>query len=320
MTTYTNHKLVSKKATMAKRVSLVGLGVLLVGLAITLPGLFNPVGQNEWYLRSSYFALILGTIISTIAMRYTEKWFIKPRNDQRLDKAARGLDHRYRLINYYTPAEHVLLTPTGLYVLSVKDETGLIRFDGKRWLQPFSLIRLWRDLRHGGLGQPTLEANAEIEKLQKWLKPNGEGADAPIARLIVFSKPEAELDIASGHDYIMPIKNLKSYLLKHAALPLPSDLYQALAEAITPHAAADVETADDAEPEPAKKKEPAKKEAAKKEPVKKSSSWLAKVTQAKPTKTKEAPKLAEPRVKRLKKKRRQTIWKTETPKQGNAEK
>lgn len=319
MTTYTNHKLIGKHVTRAKRISFVGLGVLLVGLAITLPGLFNPAQQSEWYLLGSYCALILGTIISTIGMRYTEKWFIKPRNDQRLDKAVRGLDQRYRLVNYYTSTEHVLLTPTGLYVLVVKDETGRIRFDGKRWSQPFSLLRLWRDFRHGGLGDPTLEVGAEIEKLQKWLKPKGEGVDAPIKPVVVFSKPEAELDIAGEHDYIMPIKNLRNYLVRQTAEPLAAALYQALADAVIPQDATEAAADDEAEAEAHHKKEPPKKEPVKKEPPKKAtaqkSSWLTKATQSKPAKPKTAATAEEPRVKRLKKKRRQTTWKSESSKE-----
>jgi hypothetical protein len=184
-------------------------------------------------------------------------------------------------------------------------------------------LRLWRDFRHGGLGDPTLEVSAEIEKLQKWLKPKGEGVDAPIRPIVVFSKPEAELDIASEHDYIMPIKNLRNYLVRQTAEPLAAALYQALADAITPQDATEAAADDEAEAQShpkteAPKKEPVKKELPKKAPAQKSS-WLAKATQGKPAKPKTAATAEESRVKRLKKKRRQTIWKSESSKEKTEE-
>lgn len=241
--TYTNTQAIESKTKVARYTSLAGLAIMLPGLFIAIGGLLNPTLQGGDYILLSYVSLILGMIVATMGGRLAEQWLIEPRNDQRLERALKGLDKRYRLINYHTPADHVLLTPTGLYVIVPKDETGVIHFDGQRWSQPFSLRRLWRDWRHGGLGNPTVEANVQIKKLQAWLKPEGEGADTPVKPLIVFTKPEAELDITEGHDEIMHLKNLKSYLLKHTTPALPSALYRALADAVTPETEA--ETAED---------------------------------------------------------------------------
>ncbi len=249
MITYTDSKTVESKSKLARRISLGGLVIMLPGLFFGLGGLLNPALQSGDYILISYVCLILGTIVATIGGRMAEQWLIEPRDDQKLEKALKGLDKRYRLINYHTPADHVLLTPTGLYAIIAKDETGIIQFDGKRWSQPSSLLRLWRDWRHGGLGQPTAEADAQIARLQKWLKPNGEGADAPIKPLIVFTKPEAELRIADGHDYIMPLKDLKAYLQKRTTPALSSALYRALAGAVTPQGEAEPAEAESEEEE-----------------------------------------------------------------------
>ncbi|MCA1552745.1 MAG: NERD domain-containing protein [Chloroflexi bacterium] len=251
MVTYTDHQAIAQKTKVAKYASLGGLALMLPGLFIALGGLANPTLTTGEFIAISYVSLIAGTIVATLGGRLAEQWLIEPRNDQRLEKVMKGLDKRYRLINYHTPADHVLLTPTGLYVLVVKDETGLITFDGKHWRQPFSLGRVWHDWRHGGLGNPTAEADAQIARLQKWLKPNGVGADAPVKPMIVFTKPEVELNVPERSEHIMPLKSLKGYLQRHTTPALSSAVYRALADAVTPQGGTVTVQDDEGTPEPA---------------------------------------------------------------------
>src|SRR5438105_3703355 len=102
---------------------------------------------------------------------------------------------------------------------------------------------------NGGLGNPTAKAEAQVGKLQSWLKPKGEGADAPIAPLIVFTKPDVELQVPERYEHILLLKSLKGYLQRHTTPALPGPLYRALADAVTPPAgeAVAVESNDAAE-------------------------------------------------------------------------
>ena len=249
MITYTDQSQIERRTKVAKYASLGGLGIMLPGLVIALGGLANPSFTAPEYVALSYVSLIVGTVVATIGGRMAERWLMEPRDDQRLERALKGLDKRYRLVNFYTPADHVLLTPTGLYVIVVKDDTGLVSFDGKRWSQPTSLGRIWHDWRHGGLGNPTAEGEAQVAKLQAWLKPKGEGVDAPVQSLVLFTKPEVELTVPERYEQIMLLKSLKGYLQRHTTPALPGPLYRALADAVTPPAgeAVAVESNDAAE-------------------------------------------------------------------------
>lgn len=232
MTNYINFKIVKSRTTAAKRVSLAGIAIMLPGMLVAFGGLINESLQNGTAILISYISLIAGTIIATIGGRLAETWLIEPRNDQRLENALKGLDHRYRLVNYYTPAAHLLITPSGAFVAVVKDEEGPIAFDGRRWMQPFSFGRIWREWRHGGLGLPTAEAEMQIERLQKWLAPKMDGGTAEFKPLVLFSSPKAELEIADGHEYIMPITQLKAWMLKRRDQAMPADEYQRIVTAI----------------------------------------------------------------------------------------
>ncbi|MBI5878410.1 MAG: NERD domain-containing protein [Chloroflexi bacterium] len=221
-----------RRSKAAKRVSLAGLAIMLPGMLVAFGGLINESLQSSTAILISYVSLIAGTVIATIGGRLAEQWLIEPRNDQRLERALKGLDRRYRLVNYYTPAAHLLLAPTGVYVAVLKDENGPIAFNGRRWTQPFSLGRAWREWRHGGLGHPTAEAELQIERLRKWLAPKLGDAAIDIKPLVLFSDPKAELEIAPGHDFIMPLRQLKPYLLERKNDLMPAADYQRMVDAI----------------------------------------------------------------------------------------
>jgi hypothetical protein len=243
MLTYTDTQVVANKAKIARRTSLGGLAIMLPGFFFGMGGLINPALQGGEYIGLAYISLILGTIVATIGGRMAEQWIVEPRDDQKLDKALKGLDKRYRLVNYHPPAAHMLLTPVGLYVIVMRDETGPIRFDGKRWTQPSSLMRIWRDWRHGGLGNPTAEVDGLAKKVVELVKAGGSADNIPILPLIVFSRPDAALEIAPEHDNIIHLQDLKSYMQQHTTPAISSGMYRMLADSITPRT--EVPAADD---------------------------------------------------------------------------
>ena len=270
MLTYTDIQAVAAKAKLARRVSLGGLAVMLPGFFFGVGGMFNPALQGGEYIGLAYVSLILGTIVATIGGRMAEQWIVEPRDDQKLDKALKGLDKRYRLVNYYGPAPHLLLTPIGLFVIVMRDEEGPIRFDGKRWSQPSSLARTFRDLRHGGLGDPSAEANALVAKVQATLKTEGSTESGPVLPLFVFSKPSAVLEIAPGHDNVVHLQDLKAWLQQHTTPAISGPAYRMLADAITPRAAGGVEDdagsgadpADESSPAPVRRRKQRKRKPA----------------------------------------------------------
>ena len=216
---------------------------MLPGFFFGVGGLFNTALQGGEYIGLAYVSLILGTIVATLGGRMAEQWIVEPRDDQKLDKALKGLDKRYRLVNYNSPAPHMLLSPIGLFVIVLRDENGPIRFDGKRWSQPPSLARTLRDWRHGGLGNPTAEADALVKKVEAVLKTNGNTESMPVLPLIVFTKQDAVLAIAAGNENVILLQALKSYMQQHTTPAISSGMYRTLADAITPQA--EVPEADD---------------------------------------------------------------------------
>ena len=138
MKTITNEKFIQRRVQLARRTSLIGMGVLIAGLVAS----FN---QQYYYL--SLPALVIGFILANVSAYNANRYLKEPRPDQALTKALRGFDNNYRLFNYCAPIAHVLLTPSRLYTLTVKLQDGRIRRQNNRW-QP--LPGFARDIASGG--------------------------------------------------------------------------------------------------------------------------------------------------------------------------
>ena len=185
----TNEKLVKRQATLGKWASLLGMGALLAGLAVSY----------RWpdQLVVSFGCLIVGFMLASVGTYNMNRWVREPRADQALAKALKGFDNKHFLYHYTLPAGHVLLAPSGLFVFTVKDHHGEIRCEGEKWHQKFNWGRLLLFLGQEGLGNPTREVRGEIGRLGRFLDSRLSEADVPIEGLIVFTNPRARLELKS---------------------------------------------------------------------------------------------------------------------------
>src|SRR3972149_1837136 len=103
----TNERLVRRNARVGQITSLVGLLVLAGGMYIsfTQPQLFG----------LSLAALLVGFALSQIGIYFGNRWSRRPRPDETLSQALKGLDDRYHLYHYETPASHLLVGPAGVW-------------------------------------------------------------------------------------------------------------------------------------------------------------------------------------------------------------
>jgi len=198
-----DEKLTEKRAQLTQRALVVGT----VLLAIALVASFTPR-----YVLPAYAVVILGTIVTTWGARTGSKWLGDLRGDRVLAKVLKGLDNRYRLYSYLLPAEHVLLSPTGVFALRLQRQEGRISCRGEKWHRPFSLSRVVNLLSEEQLGDPNKRARREAADLLKFVANGLPSVDVPIQPLIVFVNSKAELDVAKPAIPAMPIGALKRYL------------------------------------------------------------------------------------------------------------
>ena len=224
-----DEKLIARRGQAAQRGLLVGA----VLLATALVASFSPR-----YVLPAYGVVVLGTIVTTWGSRIASKWLGDLRGDRVLAKVLKGLDNSYRLYNNVLPAEHVLLSPDGLFVLRLQRQDGKISCHGQKWHRPFTIRRVFSFLSEEGLGNPTKQVQREAAGLFGLVADHLPDADAPMYPVIVFVNPKVELDVTAPVVPAVQIRALKRHLRHRAGdTRMPKETYKALTELFDEQAA-----------------------------------------------------------------------------------
>ena len=208
MQVFSDEKLIKRNALLSKALSALGLLVLLSGLAFSFL-------RPEWSALP-FYTLITGFLLSNVGMLLTNRYVREPRPHLVLSSAIKGLDDRHRLYHYRMPAQHTLVTSSGVYALTAKFQGGSVAWDEKRKRFRHRGVSLFRRLfGQESLGRPLIEAGAEAQRLAKFLeKQFGEDAP-PVFPLLVFTSPKVEFGSMKNTPIpVLKAKRLNPYLRK----------------------------------------------------------------------------------------------------------
>jgi hypothetical protein len=200
------------------------IGVMLLFGAMVL-------SFNRRFVLHAYGLLLVGLVVVNWTGHAAGKWLRKPRVDQELAKALKGLSHSHRLYSYLLPAEHVLLSPTGLFVLKAKLLDGRIFCHGDHWRRQMSLGRLVRLLSEERLGNPSKQAQRETDVMRRFVTSHLPDMDVPMQPVVVFVDPKAELSVVEPTVPVVPMRDLKAYLRESVGeRPMPRQTLKALTD------------------------------------------------------------------------------------------
>jgi len=217
----TNEKRVARGARLGKIGTLVGLGFLTAGLILSLT-----LRDNTTLVWVSFLCLLAGLVASSIGTMNMNRWLKQPRADEAIAQGLKGFDDKHRLYNYWLPAPHVLLRPTGLWVFTALGQEGAISSDGARFQRKFSAARLIRFMAEEGMGRPFDLGDSQVKDLRLFMAKNGVDEDIEIQNVLVFYNPRAELSITDPPRPVVTTKSLKKALARQPAQRLPDSLYQ----------------------------------------------------------------------------------------------
>lgn len=217
-----DQKKIERGARIAKIATFAGLGVLVVGMILSL------AVQTMAAIWISFGCLLVGLIVSSIGTMNMNRWVREPRADQALAQGLKGFDNRYRLYSYVLPVPHVLLSPVGLYVVLALGHDGKIGFDGTRFRRGWSAARILRFMADEGLGRPLEELERQIAALHKYLDAHAATGDVEIQGAIVFYNPRAQLDVTDPPLPIVEPKGLKKAIRTQSDEGLPNRQYKEL--------------------------------------------------------------------------------------------
>ncbi|MDX1413443.1 MAG: nuclease-related domain-containing protein [Candidatus Promineifilaceae bacterium] len=227
-----DEKRIQRLKKIGQYVSFLGMGVLLVGLALIFWG-------NENAILYQLIALGVGWAISQIGIYLGHRYSRTPRPDEVLDDALKHVSRDGRLYHYLLPAPHVLLLPTGVIILHSKYQSGEITADGDSWKQKGAGLRKY--FGQEGLGNPTKEVERLVSAMANYIRKNApELEEVPMAPMIVFTtKNIKNLDVKKSNIPAMHASKVKGFLRQkiNSLPPMPEDEYGALRSAFDKKAA-----------------------------------------------------------------------------------
>lgn len=224
----TNDRLINRNARIGQIASVAGLIVLGGGLFIsfTRPEMFS----------ISLIALLVGFGLSQIGIYFANRWGRRPRPDEILNAALKGLDSRYSLYHYSTPTAHLLVGPAGVWVLMPRHQSGRITFDEdkKRWRQKGGNFYL-KIFAQESLGRPDLEVGSETQAIYSYLEDQLEEDQLPeIQAALIMTNEKCEIDADNAPAPTLDVRKLKDFVRKTAkGKPISLDLVKEIRRTIS---------------------------------------------------------------------------------------
>jgi hypothetical protein len=232
----TNEPYVRRRGLLGTLGTLLGFVVLGLGMFVSL----RQPNQLEitWVTFVPWVTLALGIILLNVGKFYATRYGTRPRVDVAIAQSLKGLDYRSHLYNFVptVPVDHLLSTPNGLFVLATRPFVGDVIHEGDRWSRPLNFSSLLQRFTDGGLGNPTREAQRDVEAVRNLLRERvgAEAATAtPISPIVVLINSRVKLQVTDPVVPVVPVAELRSAIRRPKdGTRLSADLQKQLARAL----------------------------------------------------------------------------------------
>ncbi len=207
-----------------KRNTTIGRYASLVALLILGGGMYVSFAYPE-QIAISFGALLGGFLLSQFGIYFGNRWGRRPRVDERLTAALKGLTKDYTLYHYITSVSHLLIGPAGIWILEPYYQRGTMVYQKGRWKQKGGgvLLGYLKIFAQEGLGRPDLEIDSDLSNLSNFLKKQLGNEIPPIQAVLVFTDERAELKIENAPHPALKLDELKEFLRKTAkSTPFPA--------------------------------------------------------------------------------------------------
>ena len=210
----TNEKSIRRNARIGQYTSLASLVILAGGMYVSF---VYPTQVNI-----SFIALLVGFLLSQVGIFFGNRWGRRPRVDERLTAALKGLTKDYTFYHFLTPVHHLLIGPAGIWIVETFYQRGKISYEKGKWRQKGGglLLGYLKIFAQEGLGNPEMEAKADIDNLTAQIKKSlvEDKPFPPVNLVMVFTDDRVELDAEGSPFPAMKIDDLKEFFRKTSKL------------------------------------------------------------------------------------------------------
>ena len=239
MKIYRNAKDILRKDKMGRRFSMLGLGILFVGMIASFVPTWYPPDQpapsgaiqaflyHYWTL-ISFLALPLGFLTASIGSYFINRFARRTwpgskmiaRPDEVLERNLKGLDDKHAYYAYSLPVPYALSGPFGLINLAIRSDKGKVTIEGNRWREPFSFTRIFTIFAREGVGNPSKELAEQEQYLRNYLQKVQNGAaeagnnlsEVPITSAVVFLNEGVQLVLNNPELTVLRADQLKDFV------------------------------------------------------------------------------------------------------------
>jgi hypothetical protein len=166
----------------------------LGGLAIILGAVVLSMSRPQWATLTTVLVFV-GFVVSSVGIYFANRWVKKPRPEDTLALALKGLADVCRIYHYLLPADHVLLTPSGVVVIETVNLEGRFVYRGGKWKQQMTPGRALRFFVEETLGDPTARAREDAQGMSQLLDAHlsSDGPAVPVNAVVLFVHPNSEV-------------------------------------------------------------------------------------------------------------------------------
>lgn len=191
---------------------MVGLGLLLL-LASWAVYLLKP----DIFL-FAMIGLAIGFILFNGGMQQMSRWARRPRSDIVIDDQLKSLNDRYTLIHYPDlpgrRPDHILISPSGVLVMTTREAHGQLSVTGTRWRQRRSPFLSLFSMGGPQLGNPSIENDEQVKAVRELLTT--ENLTVEPTGAIVFVADNVEVEMEDTPITILHATELHDHLLETA--------------------------------------------------------------------------------------------------------
>ena len=199
---------IRSQKSQAKWLAVAGFLLFLAGFGM-IAIVHNPI--------FSYLTIVPAYVCFIAGMQRLGKWTNsarKPRADLLIDGVLKNLSDKYVMIHYTKigkqTVEHTLLHPGGALVMVVRDVTGAIRLEGKRFRKTSNPIARLLSASGPPLGQPDEELDTSEAAVNSFLKQQQREID--ISGVVIFTAADHILDEEDPQVDAISISDLADYV------------------------------------------------------------------------------------------------------------
>lgn len=140
----------------------------------------------------------IGLVTTLLSVRLTNEWVRVPRPEEAILEGLEGINRRSVLFNYFPPANHILLTPEGVYTFTTRFQITRVKVTGERWLdykRRGPLAPFFQFMKQEGLGKPFEDAAIDAANVQAIIDAALPDSGIEVQPIVVFTHPRAVLEL-----------------------------------------------------------------------------------------------------------------------------